>query len=200
MKVALLGATGKAAARLIAELRGRGHEVTGFARNPPAQDPGIRVVTADANDVAALADAIRGHDALIVAARFVSVDAGKILEALRQAGVPRILVVGGAGTLFAAPGKQVIDLPGIPEAYLPEMRGGRDFLDALRASDADWTFLSPAATFGPGERTGRYRLGGDTLLRDANGESRISYEDLAWAMADELEEPQHSRARFSIAY
>jgi len=171
MKVALLGATGKAAARLIAELRGRGHEVTGIARNPPAEDLGISLLVADANDEAALADAITGHDALIVAARFVSVDAGRILGALKRAGVPRILVVGGAGTLFAAPGKQVIDLPGIP-----------------------------AANFGPGERTGRYRLGGDTLLRDTAGESRISYEDLAWAMVDELEEPHHRRERFSIAY
>lgn len=200
MNVALLGATGKAAARLIAELRRRGHEVTGIARNLPEADLGIPFALADANDVAALADAIRGHDALIVAARFVSIDAANILAVLKQAGVPRLLVVGGAGTLFAAPGQQVIDLPGIPEAWLPEMRGGCDFLEALKASDADWTFLSPAATFGPGERTGRYRLGGDTLMRDADGESRISYEDLAWAMVDELEEPHHSRQRFSIAY
>jgi putative NADH-flavin reductase len=200
MIVALLGATGKAAARLIAELRRRGHEVTGIARNLPEADLGVPFVAADANDVAALAEAICRHDALIVAARFVSIHAATILAALKQAGVLRMLVVGGAGTLFAAPGKLVIDLPGIPEAFLPEMRGGQAFLAALKASDADWTFLSPAATFGPGERTGRYRLGGDTLLRDADGESRISYEDLAWAMVDELEEPQYSRARFSIAY
>lgn len=200
MKVALLGATGKAAARLIAELKRRGHQVTGIARKAADADPGVPLVLADANDPAALADAIRGHDALIVAARFVSIEAGTILDALQRAGVPRILVVGGAGTLEAAPGTLVIDLPGIPAAFLPEMRGGQAFLEALRASGADWTFLSPAATFGPGERTGRYRLGGDMLMRDANGESRISYEDLAWAMVDELEEPQHSRARFSIAY
>jgi putative NADH-flavin reductase len=200
MKVALLGATGKAAARLIAELKRRGHKVTGIARKAAETDPGVPLVLADANDAAALADAIRGHDALIVAARFVSIDPAIILDALKQAGVPRILVVGGAGTLFAAPGTLVIDLPNIPEAFLPEMRGGQAFLVALKASDADWTFLSPAATFGPGERTGRYRLGGDALLRDANGDSRISYEDLAWAMVDELEEPHHSRARFSIAY
>lgn len=200
MKVALLGATGKAAARLIAELRGRGHEVTGIARNLPETAPGIRFVAADANDAAALADAIGGHDALIVAARFVSIDVAVILDALKRSGVPRLLVVGGAGTLYAAPDTLVIDLPGIPEAYLPEMRGGQAFLEGLRRSDVDWTFLSPAASFGPGERTGRYRLGGDILMRDAGGESRISYEDLAWAMVDELEEPHHSRARFSIAY
>lgn len=200
MNIALLGATGKAAARLIAELKRRGHKVTGIARKQPEADPGVPLVLADANDAAALADAIKGHDALIVAARFVSIDAATILDALKQAEVPRILVVGGAGTLEAAPGTLVIDLPSIPEAFLPEMRGGQAFLAALKASDADWTFLSPAATFGPGERTGRYRLGGDALMRDANGDSRISYEDLAWAMVDELEEPHHRRQRFSIAY
>jgi putative NADH-flavin reductase len=200
VRIALLGATGKAAARLIAELTLRGHEVTGIARKAAESDPGVPLVLADANDAAALADAIKGHDALIVAARFVSVDAATILAALKQAGVPRILVVGGAGTLEAAPGTLVIDLPGIPEAYLPEMRGGQAFLAALKASDADWTFLSPAATLGPGERTGQYRLGGDALMRDSNGESRISYEDLAKAMVDELEAPRHRRARFSIAY
>jgi putative NADH-flavin reductase len=200
MRIALLGATGNAAARLIAGIKSRGHDITGIARKAAGADPGVPLVLADANDPAALADAIRGHDALIVAARFVSIDALVILDALKQAGVPRILVVGGAGTLFAAPGQLVIDLPGIPEVYLPEMRGGQAFLAALRASDADWTFLSPAATFGPGERTGSFRLGGDDLMRDANGESRISYEDLAVAMVDELEKPQHSRARFSIAY
>jgi len=200
MKVALLGATGKAAARLIAELTLRGHQVTGIARKAGESDPGVPLVFADANDAAALAAAIEGHDALIVSARFVSIDAAAILDALKQAGVPRILVVGGAGTLEAAPGVLVIDLPNIPEAFLPEMRGGQAFLAALKASDADWTFLSPAATFVPGECTGRYRLGGDALMRDANGESRISYEDLAKAMVDELEEPHHSRERFSIAY
>jgi putative NADH-flavin reductase len=200
MKVALLGATGKAGARLIAELGSRGHEVTGIARHAPEADPGVPVRIADANDSGALARAIVGNDALISAARFVSVDANRILDAMKQAGVPRILVVGGAGTLNVAPGRLVIDQPGIPEAYLPEMRGGQVFLAALKASDADWTFLSPALQFGPGERTGVYRLGGDDLMRDAEGESRISYEDLAKALVDELETPRHGRARFSIAY
>ncbi len=200
MKVALLGATGNAAARLITELKRRGHSVTGIARNAGADDPGIPLVLADANDPAALADAIRSHDVLIVSARFVSVDAITILEVMRRADVGRILVVGGAGTLYASPGQLVINLPGIPEAYLPEMRGGQAFLKALKDSDVDWSFLSPALQFGPGERTGRFRLGGDDLLRDAQGESRISYEDLAVALIDEMETPQHMRARFSIAY
>ena len=200
MKVALLGATGKAAARLIAELRRRGHEVTGIARRPAQADLGIPLELADANDPVALAGVLRSHDALISAARFVSVEAATILEAMKRAGVARILVVGGAGTLFVAPGLQVLDAPGFPEAFRAEVTAGRDFLEALRGSDADWTFLSPALQFGPGERTGTFRLGGDELMRDVDGESRISYEDLALALVDELEVPRHGRRRFSIAY
>jgi putative NADH-flavin reductase len=196
----LPGATGKVGGRLVAELRSRGHDVTGIARRPPEGDPGIPMRIADATDEAALTEAIAGRDALISAARFVSVDAGTILRAMESAGLKRILVVGGAGTLFVAPGVQLLDSPDLPEAFKPEVHAGRDFLETLRASDVDWTFLSPAANFGPGERTGRYRLGGETLMRDAAGESRISYEDLAWAIVDELEDPHHSRKRFSIAY
>jgi putative NADH-flavin reductase len=198
MKVVLIGASGKVGQRLVAELTGRGHQVTGIARQPVAT--GVPMVVADANDRAALAEAIRGSDALMVAGRFVSMDAATILGALGDAHVPRLLVVGGAGSLFIAPGMQLVDAPGMPAEFLPEVRGGKAFLETLQASDVDWTFLSPAAQFGPGERTGVYRLGGDDLMRDAEGNSRISYEDLAKALVDELEAPQHSRQRFSIAY
>lgn len=198
MKVALLGASGKAGQRLIAELTGRGHVVTGIARH--AAETSVPMRIADATDAEALAGAIAGHDALFHAANFRSSDAGTVLEAMQRAKVPRLLVVGGAGTLFVSPGVPFIDSPEFPEAFRPEVAAGRDFLQALRASDADWTFLSPALNFGPGERTGVYRLGGDDLLRDARGESRISYEDLAKALVDELEEPRHARRRFSIAY
>ncbi|MGH6614448.1 NAD(P)-dependent oxidoreductase [Sphingomonas sp.] len=200
MKVALIGAGGKVGRRLVAELLGRGHQVVGIARNPPADDSGVPFVLADANDVDALAAAIRGNDALMVSGRFVSTDAAAILRAMRAAGVARILVVGGAGTLLVAPGVQLLDTPDFPEAFRPEVSAGRDFLDALRGSDADWTFLSPAVSFVPGERTGAYRLGGGELMRDDRGDSSISYEDLAKALVDELEQPRHSRARFSIAY
>jgi hypothetical protein len=198
MKVALIGASGKVGGRLVAELTARGHQVTGIARQQA--ETGVPMVVADANDRAALAAAIRGSDALMVAGRFVSIDAETILGALADAGVPRLLVVGGAGSLFVAPGVQLIDAPGMPAEFLPEVSAGKRFLETLQASDADWTFLSPAAQFGPGERTGVYRLGGDDLMRDAKGESRISYEDLAKALVDELETPRHRRKRFSIAY
>jgi len=198
MKVALIGASGKVGQRLVAELTGRGHQVTGIARQPA--ETGVPMVVADANDRTALAEAIRGSDALMVAGRFVSMDAATIVGAVADAGVPRLLVVGGAGTLFIAPGLQLVDAPGMPAEFLPEVRGGKAFLETLQTSDADWTFLSPAAQFGPGERTGTYRLGGNDLMRDAEGNSRISYEDLAKALVDELEVPAHSRQRFSIAY
>jgi putative NADH-flavin reductase len=200
MKIALLGATGNVGRRLVAELRSRGHDVTGIVRTAPPEDTGVALRIADANDADALADAIRGQDALMVSARFVSTDANVILSAMRTAGVSRVLAVGGAGTLFVSPGVRLLDSPALPEAFRPEVNAGTAFLDALRASDTDWTFLSPAANFGPGERTGTYRLGADDLMRDANGESRISYEDLAKALVDELETPQHTRRRFSIAY
>jgi len=200
MKIAVIGATGKVGQRLVAELKRRGHEVTGVARSRPADDPGVPLRLADANDPAALAEAIRGSDAAMLAGRFVSTSADAVIDALKRAGVPRLLVVGGAGTLFASPGVQLIDMGVIPEAFMPEVAGGRDFLEGLKRSDIDWTFLSPAANFVPGERTGLFRLGGDDLMRDASGDSRISYEDLAMALVDELEAPAHSGRRFSIAY
>ncbi|WP_016746288.1 NAD(P)-dependent oxidoreductase [Rhizorhabdus wittichii] len=200
MKIAIIGATGNVGRRLVDELERRGHEVTGIARSRPADDPGVQLRLADANDPAALATAIAGQDAVMLAGRFVSTNADAIVAAVKRAGVPRLLVVGGAGTLFATPGVQLIDMGVIPEAFLPEVSAGRDFLEGLKRSDVDWTFLSPAASFVPGERTGRYRLGGDDLMRDASGDSRISYEDLAMALVDELEQPRHSRRRFSIAY
>jgi hypothetical protein len=200
MKVALIGATGKVGKRLTAELTSRGHSVTGIARSADAQVDGVAMRQADANDPAALSEAISGHDAVMLAGRFVSTDANAILQAIKHSGVPRLLVVGGAGTLEVSPGVQLIDTGLIPDAFMPEVSAGRAFLETLKASDADWTFLSPAALFGPGQRTGSYRLGGDALMRDEKGESRISYEDLAKALVDELEAPQHSRQRFSIAY
>jgi uncharacterized protein len=198
VKVALIGASGKVGQRLIAELVGRGHDVTGIARH--ASDIAVPMRIADAADAAALADAIAGHDAVFHSANFRSSDPAAVLKAMETAEIRRLLVVGGAGTLSVAPGVQFIDSPDFPEVFRPEVSAGRDFLNALRASGVDWTFLSPALSFVPGERTGIYRLGGDDLLRDAQGESRISYEDLAKALVDELEVPRHSRRRFSIAY
>jgi uncharacterized protein len=203
MKVALIGFTGHAGSRVLDELLRRGHAVTGVARTVagvPSQR-GVAVRSADARDAGQLAPVLAGHDAVISATRFVSSGPHALADAVKQAGVPRLLVVGGAGSLEVAPGKALIDTPGFPAAYKPEAAAGRDFLDALRArQDLDWTFLSPAAEFAPGARTGTFRLGGDQLLVAADGTSRISMEDFAIALVDELESPKHSRRRFAVGY
>nr|WP_254696327.1 NAD(P)H-binding protein [Lysobacter enzymogenes] len=126
---------------------------------------------------------------------------GQIVAATKQAGVPRLLVVGGAGSLEVAPGQQVLDQPGFPDEYRAGAEAMRSVLKTLREErELDWTFLSPAAHLVPGERTGRFRLGGDQLLVDAAGESKISVQDYAVALIDELEQPAHSRKRFTLAY
>ena len=203
MKIALIGVTGRVGSRLLAELRRRGHHVTGIARDTGklAGQPGLVLKNADADRPAQLAPLLAGHDAVLSALKFASTDAAALIAAVKQAGVRRLLVVGGAATLEVAPGRILLDAPGFPAAYRPEAEGGRRFLDLLRGErELDWTFLSPPAEFEPGERTGTFRLGTDQLLVDANGKSRISMEDYAIAFVDELEAPKHSRQRFTVGY
>jgi putative NADH-flavin reductase len=119
---------------------------------------------------------------------------------VQQAGVPRYLVVGGAGSLEVAPGVKLIDTPQFPAIYKAEAAAGGAFLDLLRQETSlDWTFLSPSAVFAPGERTGKFRLGRDQLLTNDKGSS-ISFEDYAIALVDEIEKPVHSRQRFTVGY
>ena len=202
MQIAVLGASGHAGSEIARELAVRGHKVRGIARNPPAipQADGIEAVAGDASDPAALAELIRGSDAVISALHF-DVTADTLLAAVKRAGVPRLLVTGGAASLEVAPGQRLFDTPDFPEAWKPFAAGGIAFLAALRdEQEVDWTFFSPAALIFEGPRTGRYRTGGDQLVVDAHGESRISFADFAIAMVDELERPQHSRGRFTAAY
>jgi hypothetical protein len=203
MKVALIGATGNVGSRLLAELLRHGHEVTGIARHPeglPSQ-PHLSVKRGDANDEAGLAELLSGHDAVISAGKFVSVDPRALIAAVSKAGVKRLLVIGGAGSLEVAPGVQLVDTPDFPAAYKAEALAGRDFLNVLRGErELNWTFLSPSAIFVPGERTGKFRLGTDQLLISDDGESRISMEDFAIAFVDELETPRHPRQRFTVGY
>jgi len=203
LKVALIGVTGRAGSRLLAELLARGHVVTGIAHTaaPIEATRSLSIEIADARDASALAPVLVGHDAVISAARFVSSDADALIAATKQAHVPRLLVVGGAGSLEVAPGQALVDSPGFPQAYREEAQAGRAFLAVLRAEKTlDWTFLSPSADFAPGFRTGHFRLGTDALLVDAHGRSWISMEDFAVAFVDELERPQHHRARFTAGY
>lgn len=202
MQIALIGATGRVGSRVASELISRGHEVTGIALHTPRDArPGLTVLEADATKPDSLAPRITGHDAVISATRFVSSDADALIAALKSADVNRLLVVGGAGSLEVAPGKLLMDTAGFPEEFKAEARAGARFLERLKAQPGlDWTFLSPSADFAPGERTGHFRLGHNQLLRDAQGKSRISMEDFAIAMVDEVEQPAHSRQRFTVGY
>jgi putative NADH-flavin reductase len=203
MNIALIGVTGRVGSRLLAELLHRGHRVTGIARDTGklAGQPGLVLKNADADQPAQLAPLLAGHDAVISALKFATSEAAVLLAAVKQAGVRRLLVVGGAATLEVAPGHVLLDTPGFPAAYRLEAEGGRRFLDTLRGEhDLDWTFLSPSAEFAPGERTGSFRVGDDALLTDAGGKSWISMEDYAIALVDELETPKHLRQRFTAGY
>ena len=202
--IAILGITGRAGSRIATELLQRGHTVTGIARNIAgvAAREGLTLKAGDATKADALAPLLHGHDAVVSATRFDGgSDAATLIAAAKQAGVPRMLVVGGAGSLEVAPGLAVVDTPNFPAAYKAEALAGRTFLEALRGEkELDWTFISPSALFEPGERTGKFRLGGDQLLADAGGASRITMEDYAIALVDEIESPQHSRRRFTVGY
>lgn len=201
-RVALIGASGNVGSRLLDELISRDHEVTAIARHPEkiAKRAGVRAVAGDLAEPQRLAGLLEGHDAVISSTRFADTDFDQLLAAVRQSGVRRYLVVGGAGSLYVAPGELLIDQPDFPDAYKTEAAAGQVFLEKLRrVDDLDWTFLSPSAMFGPGERTGSFRLGRDDLLSNAQGSS-ISYEDFAVAMVDELEQPAHIRQRFTVGY
>jgi len=209
MKVVLFGATGKTGSRLLQELVSRGHEVTASAR-----DVGKLPVSAahavkqdDLSDASQIAATIAGADAVISAYAPPADDTDQLVrvtqrqvDAVRRTGVDRLLVVGGAGGLNVAPGVSLIDSGHLPAPYLPIATSHVKALDVLRRSDVDWTYLAPAAYFEPGERKGKFRLGTDELVTDASGESRISMEDYAIALVDELENGAHRRQRFSVGY
>jgi putative NADH-flavin reductase len=202
MKIALIGASGNAGSRILAELSRRGHTVTAIARHPEKVQtlPGVTPLQADAGDVAGLAAAIKGHDAVVSSVHFTASDPRKLIAAVQEAGVARYLVVGGASSLEVAPGVRLIDTPEFPAIYKAEASAGSAFLDLLRQQPTlDWSYLSPSAMFVAGERTGKFRLGRDQLLANDKGSS-ISFEDYAIALADEIEQPAHSRQRFTVGY
>lgn len=201
-KIALIGASGNAGARILKELSDRGHTVTAIVRHPDkiAALPRVRPSKGDVFDKEGLAALLKGHDAVISAVHFTASDPQILIDAVRASGVKRYLVVGGAGSLEVAPGKRLIDQPDFPAPYKAEAAKGAEFLDLLKtAGDLDWTFLSPSAMFVPGERTGKFRLGKDMLLTNESGSS-ISFEDYAVALVDEIEHPAHPRQRFTVGY
>jgi putative NADH-flavin reductase len=209
MKVVLFGATGKSGSRLLQELVSRGHQVTAVARDVsklPASSS-VKVQQDDLSDARHTADVVRGADAVISAYAPPANDTDALIgvtqrqvEAVRKSGVDRLLVVGGAGGLEVAPGVSLIDSGHLPAPYLPIATSHVKALDVLRRSDVDWTYVAPAAFFEPGTRTGKFRVGKDELVTGANGESRISMEDYAIALVDELENGTNRRKRISVGY
>lgn len=202
MKVAVIGASGRGGSRIVEELVRRGHQVTAIARNTEkiAAGPNVVARRGDLSEIG-FPGLLAGHDAVVSAVRFAVNDPKVLVEAVKKSGVDRFLVMGGAGSLFVAPGKKLIDTPQFPEASKPEASMASAFLDDLRQEqDLDWTFLSPSALIQFGERTGKFRLGGDELLVGPDGKSTISFEDFAVAVVDELENPQHIRKRFTVGY
>jgi putative NADH-flavin reductase len=203
MKIAVIGATGNMGTRLLKEATTRGHEVTAVSRNPDAlKGPGVTPVAASVADPDKLAAAIKGADAVVLAVKFSENDVKPVFSAMRNAGLNRIIIVGGAASLFNADGVRLLDTPGFPDFIKVEATPAAAALDWLRAEvkDLDWAFVSPSMMLGPGERTGKFRLGKDNLLVDAEGKSHISYEDLSAAIFDELEKPSHHRERFTVGY
>jgi putative NADH-flavin reductase len=216
MKIALIGPTGFVGTAVLAELLQRDHQVTALVRDPAKLPlrPGLSVAVADAFDAEAIASAVRGHDAVVSAFnpgwndpalydKFIQGSAA-IERGVEASGVKRLLVVGGAGSLFVAPGVQLVDTPEftghVPPNIVPGAQAARDALTALRGNQSlEWTFLSPPAMLAPGERTGTYRVGGEQLLMAGDKPAGISVADLAVAIADEIETPRHVRARFTVA-
>lgn len=201
--IAIIGATGRAGSQLLEEALRRGHQVTAIARDPSRLQgrAGVTPVALDVTQGAGLVQALAGHDVVLSAAHFATVAPQQIIEPVKRAGVKRLLVVGGAGSLLLPSGQRVIDSPDFPEAYKAEASAGSVFLDTLRQEhELDWTFLSPSAEFVGGERTGHYTLGKDHLLIGADGKSWITFADYAIALLDEVETPAHSKQRFTVGY
>ena len=213
--VLLIGATGFVGSAVLNELVSRGHKVTAVVRNIEklAKSDLVNAVKEDVANVDAIAKLAEGKDAIISAynpgwtnpdiATLITENYPKILEAAKKSGVERLLIVGGAGTLFCAPGLRVVDSGAIPEEIMGGVRPLGDFYlnTLMNENDIDWVFFSPAGVFDQeGKKTGNYRLGKDDLIVDAEGNSHISVLDYANAMVNELEKPAHHKERFTIGY
>ena len=217
--IVLLGATGYVGRALLNEALARGEKVTAIVRNSAklkdVTSPNLTVVEGDVTDPAVIVKYAKGKDAIISAYNpgwnnpdiyeETLKNYPRILEGAKESGVPRLLIVGGAGTLFVKPGLRLVDTGTLPDAWIPGVKSlGKFYLDTLtKENGIDWVFLSPAANLGNleyGKRTGRYRVGKDDLLVDEKGDSFISVEDYAVAMIDELETPKHHKERFTVAY
>ncbi len=216
MRIVLFGAGGNIARRVAREALGRGHQITAVVRDPRTFQPyddRLTVVRGDATDPASVAAVSAGADAIVSALSSrpggnnrppssLTAAAHALIAGARQAGIQRLVVVGGAGSLEVLPGRQLLDSPDFPAGRRGEAMAQRDALEVFRGEggDLDWTYISPAGEVEPGQRTGHFRTGGNQLLVDEKGHSRISYEDYAAALVDELDNPTHLGRRMTVAY
>jgi uncharacterized protein len=213
MKIAVFGATGHIGSRVITEALHRGHQVTAIMRHPQdytKEAPHLKVARGDIFNTQDVESAVFDHDAVVSAYNYkqgvtppstIAEVAVPLLKGLKQAGVKRLLVVGGAGCLQVSPGVQLVDTPDFPPAYKPSALAQRDALKVYQQEkDIEWTFFSPAAEIAPGERTGNFKTGTNQLIMDGNGHSHISMEDFAVAVIDELENPNHIRGQMTVGY
>ena len=214
-RIVLIGASGFVGSAILNEALNRGIKVTAVVRNPEGikiSNPDVTIVKADVSDADTIAEICKGADAVISAYNpgWTNPDIydltlkvyPQILAGVKKAGVKRLLIVGGAGTLFVAPGLRVVDSGAITAEIMGGVKSlGEFYLNTLmNEKEIDWVFFSPAGSLEPGERTGNYRLGKDDLIVNDKGESKISVQDYAKAMVDELENPQHHQERFTIGY
>lgn len=214
-KIVIIGATGYVGSAILKEALGRGHQVKAIVRDPlklTLIHPHLKVVGGSVTDTDFLSRELAKSDAVISAFNpgwsnpniyeETLEGYGSILCAVRNSGVHRFLMVGGAGSLLVPPGRLLMDEPDVPKKLLPGIRGmAKIYTDLLLPEKSvDWVFLSPAANMAPGERTGKFRLGKDELIVDESGDSNISVEDFAVAMIDELEQEKHHQERFTLGY
>ena len=214
MKTALIGASGYIGSFILKEALNRGHKVTAIVRHPEKiilKHENLTIQKGDVTDEDQVAKLVAGHDAVITAYNpgwenpdiynIQVAGYNSIINGIKKSGVKRLLVVGGAGSLETALGTQLVDMPDFPAEFMAGAMAIREVLNTLRKEKVlEWSFLSPSMDLSPGERTGNFRLGADRYLIDETGESRISGEDYAMAMIDELEVPKHIRKRFTVGY
>jgi hypothetical protein len=214
-KIVLIGASGFIGSAILGEALDKGHHVTGVVRHPEKitiKHDNLLVRKADIFFTGTVTEIFKGADAVISSynpgwtnpkiAEETTAGYKSIIEAVRKSGVKRLMVVGGAGSLFASPGKRLMDTGAIPDSYLPAVRALADvyLVDLAAEKEIDWIFFSPAISIHPGIRTGKFRLGKNDVILNQAGEGDISVEDYAVAMIDELEKPKHHFERFTIGY